>query len=72
MVFKSEAIVHPDEVRKYVDDPFCGFTPSYGFVLDSLYGQAAALDPAVEQVVLRCLEHDPSRRPVSALAVAAA
>ncbi|MBD3221598.1 protein kinase [bacterium] len=32
----------------------------------------AALDPAVEQVVLRCLEHDPSRRPASAMAVAAA
>ncbi|HLK22615.1 MAG TPA: protein kinase [Bryobacteraceae bacterium] len=29
------------------------------------------LDPAVERVVLRCLDPDPSRRPASALAVAA-
>ena len=30
------------------------------------------LDPRIERVVLRCLESDPSRRPASALAVAAA
>jgi hypothetical protein len=30
------------------------------------------LDPAVERVILRCLDRDPARRPVSALAVAAA
>jgi Protein kinase domain len=30
------------------------------------------LDPAVERVILRCLEHDPEQRPGSALAVAAA
>ena len=30
------------------------------------------LDPAVERVILRCLEQDPARRPPSALAVAAA
>ena len=30
------------------------------------------LDPAVERVILRCLERDPDRRPASALAVAAA
>ncbi len=30
------------------------------------------LDPAVERVILRCLEHDPEERPGSALAVAAA
>jgi len=30
------------------------------------------LDPAVERVILRCLEKEPSARPVSALAVAAA
>jgi Protein kinase domain len=30
------------------------------------------LDPAVERVILRCLEHDPGLRPGSALAVAAA
>ena len=33
---------------------------------------AKDLDPAVERVVLRCLERDPARRPSSALAVAAA
>jgi serine/threonine-protein kinase len=30
------------------------------------------LDPAVERIILRCLERDPARRPGSALAVAAA
>jgi hypothetical protein len=30
------------------------------------------LDPAIERVILRCLEHDPARRPSSANAVAAA
>jgi len=30
------------------------------------------LDPAVERVILRCVEHDAARRPASALAVAAA
>ena len=30
------------------------------------------IDPAVEGVILRCLEHDPARRPSSAIAVAAA
>ena len=29
------------------------------------------LDPAVERVILRCLEKDPERRPPSALTVAA-
>jgi serine/threonine-protein kinase len=29
------------------------------------------LDPAVERVIMRCLDHDPRRRPASALAVAA-
>jgi serine/threonine-protein kinase len=33
---------------------------------------AKDLDPAAERVILRCLEHDPRRRPASALAVAAA
>jgi predicted Ser/Thr protein kinase len=30
------------------------------------------LDPAIERIILRCLERDPERRPASALAVAAA
>jgi serine/threonine-protein kinase len=30
------------------------------------------LDPTVERTIMRCLERDPARRPVSALAVAAA
>jgi predicted Ser/Thr protein kinase len=38
----------------------------------SLSSQVEGLDPAVERVVRRCLEADPRRRPLSALAVAAA
>jgi serine/threonine-protein kinase len=38
----------------------------------SLSDHVAGLDPIVEQVVLRCLERRPDRRPPSALAVAAA
>ncbi|HMB68059.1 MAG TPA: serine/threonine-protein kinase [bacterium] len=35
-------------------------------------GVVTDLDPAVEQVILRCLESDPQRRPASALAVVSA
>jgi serine/threonine-protein kinase len=38
----------------------------------SIASVAKDLDPAAERVILRCLEHDPRRRPASALAVAAA
>jgi serine/threonine-protein kinase len=38
----------------------------------SIASVAKDLDPAVERVILRCLEHDPRRRPATALAVAAA
>jgi hypothetical protein len=35
-------------------------------------GAVHDLDPVVERVILRCLERDPARRPVSAIAVSAA
>ena len=38
----------------------------------SIASVAKDLDPAAERAILRCLEHDPRRRPASALAVAAA
>jgi predicted Ser/Thr protein kinase len=38
----------------------------------SLTSAVRDADPAVEQVIVRCLSHDPARRPSSALAVAAA
>lgn len=38
----------------------------------SLVSQVRDLDPAVERVVLRCLDKDPQKRPASALAVSAA
>ena len=38
----------------------------------SLSTVAADVDPAVERVILRCLEREPAARPSSALAVAAA
>jgi serine/threonine protein kinase len=39
---------------------------------ESLSTHVGDLDPAIERVVLRCLESDPSDRPASAVAVAAA
>src|SRR5271157_2209692 len=38
----------------------------------SIASVAKDLDPAAERVILRCMAHDPRRRPASALAVAAA
>jgi serine/threonine-protein kinase len=38
----------------------------------SLASLSDDIDPAIERVILRCLEHEPSARPSSALAVAAA
>jgi hypothetical protein len=40
--------------------------------LGSLSRSMEGIDPAVVRVILRCLEHDPARRPQSALAVSAA
>jgi serine/threonine-protein kinase len=44
---------------------------SRGSLPGSLSSYAEDIDPAVERVVLRCLESDPAARPASALAVAA-
>lgn len=38
----------------------------------SLSSRAGQIDTAIEEVIFRCLEKDPSRRPASAIAVAAA
>ncbi len=52
--------------REPLDGSRSALTPT------SLSGLVDDIDPAVERVVLRCLEHEPSARPSSALAVAAA
>ncbi len=52
--------------RELLDGSRSALTPT------SLPALVDDIDPAVERVVLRCLEHEPSARPSSALAVAAA
>jgi alpha-beta hydrolase superfamily lysophospholipase len=44
-----------DEVRKYVDDPWCGFPLSNGYVADMLAGTSAMWSPEAEANVRRDL-----------------
>jgi serine/threonine protein kinase len=55
-----------------IDDAFPGGRPSTGEPHVRPSTLIPELDPAIERVIMRCLEPDPARRPSSALAVAAA
>ena len=55
-----------------VDGAFLGGRAQNGAPPASPSTHIPDLDPAIERVILRCLEHDPARRPPSAIAVAAA
>ena len=43
------------EVKTYVDDPWCGFTLSNGYVADMLVGSAAMWEPEAESAIRRDL-----------------
>ncbi len=56
----SDMTPRPDPSRRAASGDSSVITPS---------SLVADIDPAVERVILRCLEHDPARRPQSAYAV---
>jgi len=56
----SDMTPRPDPSRRATSGDSSVITPS---------SLVADIDPAVERVILRCLEHDPARRPQSAYAV---
>ena len=57
--------------RAFEASSMAEMTKLRGETTPSLISHVRDLDPAVERVVLRCLEKDPQKRPGSALAVAA-
>jgi Protein kinase domain len=54
------------------DGAFPGTSAQRGVPVDRPSTHLPDLDPAIERVILHCLERDPARRPPSAIAVAAA
>ena len=56
----------------FVEGGFAGGRAPHSATPASPSAYIPDLDPAVERIILRCLERDPARRPASAIAVAAA